>query len=282
MTMKNIFYLAIPFLLFFSYILIHYIHNYIPIKIAHTFFNVSTQEKKTKTIKLLVWNVHKENQEEKFKKNLEKINNAYYPNHILLQEYLFRDKRNINLGKNYVFAPNLYQSSSGNFSGIINISNSISEKNIPILSKGLEPILLTPKIALATIYLLNEQLNLMIINIHALNFQLNNKAFQEQIRSIVKLLDNHKGPKIFAGDFNTWNNSKTEMLFNMMRTSRMTAVDFGHEEKNIKSVFGNRLDHIFYSADSLKVVKKKVIEKICSSDHMPLYVEFGVNINEIN
>ena len=63
---------------------------------------------------------------------------------------------------------------------------------------------LLPKSALYARYRLSNGSDLVTVNLHAINFTLGTKDFQNQIEQLENAVKKHKGPLIIAGDFNTW------------------------------------------------------------------------------
>ena len=118
-------------------------------------------------------------------------------------------------------------------------------------------------------------MELLVINIHAINFNIGLDGFKEQMRCIAEAITEHDGPVIVAGDFNTWSEARLDILSKLAREMKLEKVDFGPDADDITARFGNALDHIFICKESLEVVSgsQDVIADIESSDHSPLFVE---------
>jgi endonuclease/exonuclease/phosphatase (EEP) superfamily protein YafD len=148
---------------------------------------------------------------------------------------------------------------------------------------------LSPKATLACKFkLINEQ-ELLVMNVHALNFQVFNigfkggfgfgQAYRNQIEQWAHLIQEHKGPVILAGDFNTWNplGRRLKRLKKMLKKTQdgTPESEFKHIDQFFPDYRGRflTLDHIFYRG--LKIVGKPQTKKLNkASDHNPLFVRF--------
>lgn len=130
-----------------------------------------------------------------------------------------------------------------------------------------EPITNTPKMALATEYKLRGcEDTLLVVNIHGINFVFS-FIFQKQIKQLEAVMKNHKGPIIFAGDFNTWNRRRLSAVHEMAKTLSLKEVPFGEGRKK---AFNFALDRVFVRG--LRVLETRVHVEIESSDHKPLFL----------
>ena len=105
--------------------------------------------------------------------------------------------------------------------------------------------------------------------------------FKAQLQEIESVLDKHQRAIILAGDFNTWNKSRWQILSQMAARLNLTPVSFTAEDtKKIKSfLLSPPLDYIFYRGFVPKPNTAKVIDNIFSSGHNPLFVELCLNKN---
>jgi endonuclease/exonuclease/phosphatase (EEP) superfamily protein YafD len=131
-----------------------------------------------------------------------------------------------------------------------------------------EPWLGTPKATNITEYpLAGSPLRLLVINLHAVNFTVGLEDFVTQVEALAPLFNNHKGPLLIAGDFNTWSEARHSHLDNFMRSHEMTAVDFTPDHR---TTFWNLpLDHMYLRG--LRALESEVI-LVETSDHNPLLV----------
>jgi endonuclease/exonuclease/phosphatase (EEP) superfamily protein YafD len=72
---------------------------------------------------------------------------------------------------------------------------------------------------------------LAIVNVHSINFELVLDAFRAQVEGLADVLAGHRGPIIFGGDFNTWNDARDAVL-------RETTARLGLTEVQLRSTGG--------------------------------------------
>src|SRR5699024_8516428 len=125
-----------------------------------------------------------------------------------------------------------------------------------------EPLIRFYKSALITVYPLKSGQQLMVANIHAINFSFGIVRYQQQLNEIIEHIRSHNGPVIMAGDFNSWSKRRMDALEEITSQTRLTAVPFQLDFR--KKVFGKPLDFIFYR--DLLVTEAKILTTD-SSDH---------------
>jgi endonuclease/exonuclease/phosphatase (EEP) superfamily protein YafD len=131
-----------------------------------------------------------------------------------------------------------------------------------------EPWLGTPKATSITEYPLQDRDDrLLTINLHAVNFSLGLKNFQQQFGALDDLLRQHKGPVILAGDLNTWSGKRQSLVDQFMQQHGLGAVAFEPDLRT--TTFGRALDHIYVRG--MHATLARVIP-VSSSDHNPLRV----------
>jgi endonuclease/exonuclease/phosphatase (EEP) superfamily protein YafD len=157
---------------------------------------------------------------------------------------------------------------SGEWTGVATTSQWQAKKSLPLKSPDSEPFAGTPKMTLISLFPIQDGRELMVVNVHGLNFNLSHGAFKTQIDAIVDAVKDHNGPMIMAGDFNTWADERRTYLIKKTRTLELQRA----EMENPMGIFGATLDHIFYR--ELSNVKYMVLDDIQTSDHLPLYLEF--------
>lgn len=232
------------------------------------------------SVKVLNWNIAKNNRAGVWAKEFLEILNHYQPDVIFLQEVrLCAEAKQITelAEMSWNFAPNFMDAYYNTYSGVLTAA-----KTHPVMSKSIvtqyhEPVTKTPKISLVTEYLLpNQSRRLLTINTHLINFVSLHK-FRDQLQELEVNIAAHDGPVIFSGDFNTWNRSRWELLQAMADRLGLTQVAFAPQEsKKIKRfLLSPPLDYIFYKGFFEKPTSATVIDAISSSDHKPLLVEFA-------
>jgi endonuclease/exonuclease/phosphatase (EEP) superfamily protein YafD len=133
-----------------------------------------------------------------------------------------------------------------------------------------EPLFKIPKIGLAAAYPLSGlETSLLVVNIHIVNYTLNVDAVQRQIGALEQIVRDHQGPVIVAGDFNTWNDEREELVRQKMEELGMESVAFDPDHR--VSFFNHKVDGVFFRG--LEVIKS-LSHQVESSDHNPLEVHF--------
>jgi endonuclease/exonuclease/phosphatase (EEP) superfamily protein YafD len=90
-----------------------------------------------------------------------------------------------------------------------------------------------------------------------------------------QLLQRHSGPILFAGDFNTWSQSRHRLVTSAAARLGLTSAFFADDSQKIKRfLFSPPLDYIFYKGLAERWGKTCVLGGVTSSDHKPLLAEF--------
>jgi len=191
---------------------------------------------------------------------------------VLMQEFLLDSTQEIQMQAmdNHHWAVAKSFKDGGAWTGVATVSRWHAYESIPLRSPGTEPFSNTPKMSLVTKYKLATGDDLWLVNIHGLNFDLTHNAFKTQIDAVVKVLEAHDGPMIFAGDFNTWSDVRLQYLLNATKALHMERAPI----ENPIGIMYATLDHIFYRGFSS--VKSSLLTDYESSDHTPLRLEFSL------
>jgi endonuclease/exonuclease/phosphatase (EEP) superfamily protein YafD len=112
---------------------------------------------------------------------------------------------------------------------------------------------------------------LAIVNVHSINFELVLDAFRAQIEALADVLAGHRGPIIFGGDFNTWNDARDAVLRETTARLGLTEVQLRVDRRAV--FFGRHLDHLFVRG--LELVEIGAIA-VTSSDHNPIAATFRI------
>jgi endonuclease/exonuclease/phosphatase (EEP) superfamily protein YafD len=135
-----------------------------------------------------------------------------------------------------------------------------------------EPWLGTPKATSITEHpIRGRQERLLAVNMHAVNFALGLQEFREQVHALEVVMDNHRGPVIFAGDLNTWSAGRQALVDAFMHKHGLQPVAFAPDLRT--TFFGNALDHVYVRgirAGSARVAP------VSSSDHNALLVHLEI------
>mgnify|MGYP005994722347 CR=1 FL=1 len=136
-----------------------------------------------------------------------------------------------------------------------------------------EPFSKTKKMLLSTIYPLSgRQDSLLVINAHIINF-VSFIKFKAHLDSISVVLEQHNGPVLLAGDFNTWNRKRLKYFNALALSFSLTEVGLTRKPKMIHLF--QHLDHIY--CKGFDIVDAKVLTNIRSSDHHPLHLTLQLN-----
>ncbi len=157
---------------------------------------------------------------------------------------------------------------SGNHTGVLNASRIAPDFSCSF--RVAEPIIIVPKTALITRYpIVGTNKTLLLVNMHMVNFSLATAAYREQLRNAFLLINQHQGPLLIAGDFNSWSDGRMEIIQHFADGLGAEAVEFS--EDNRTTVFGHTLDHIFHRG--LEQIEA-VVPLVQVSDHNPMRVTF--------
>lgn len=232
-------------------------------------------------IKVLNWNIAKQNHDPHWLREFHTILNQYHPDLIFLQEVrLGVDAEHavdlVDMSWNY--APNFMDAHHQAYSGVLTAAKTNSSSSRAIVTEHHEPIVQTPKVSLVTEYPLSHSpQTLLAINSHLINF-VDLKTFHTQLRDLERTLSSHQGPIIFAGDFNIWSTARSELLDQAADRLGLQSVTFTPDDhKKIKRFLCSPpLDYIFYKGLMEKPNQARVLDYVTSSDHKPMLAEFAV------
>jgi endonuclease/exonuclease/phosphatase (EEP) superfamily protein YafD len=230
-----------------------------------------------KQIKILVWNLHKgENQD--FEKDLSEL--AQDKDLIISQEILlnFEMKRIFVEVPEYLFqtATSFFMGKDLNRTGVATGSQASLLSSNFIRTKNLEPFTHSPKMTLVTQYAIENQNEfLTVINVHAINF-VTAKIFGEEMDHIAQVIEalnilNH--PVLLAGDFNTWSQERLVILNKLKNKLYLKEATFIPDYR--LTFRGLALDHVFYSSQ-LSLISAKADRIYQGSDHRPLELIFDL------
>ena len=140
-----------------------------------------------------------------------------------------------------------------------------------------EPLIRIPKIGLAAAYpLAGLEEQLLVVNIHLVNFTFDTRAVRHQIEALEAIVRNHEGPVIVAGDFNTWSDKREALVQEKMAELSLTAVAFDPDHR--VRFLGRPVDGVYFRG--LEVVRSRS-HVVDSSDHNPLEVRFRLHAQPV-
>lgn len=187
---------------------------------------------------------------------------------ILQEAYLSDDLKKVLRQREYRWDMSVAYENRQIEAGVLTAST--AAPNFACTFREIEPITRIPKSVLITRYPISgTDRELLVANIHAINFTLGNSKFQKQSNRLERLLAAYHGPMILSGDFNTWNSDRIAYVEAMAERLDLAAVRF---KKNRRSkFFGQNVDHVYYRGLEVKNV---AIPIVSTSDHNPLTVVF--------
>lgn len=227
----------------------------------------STHQLNFENLKLVVWNVYKEDKVGAFADIdllTQNIDLAFFQEAYLNQPFAniicSRDQLNWKMAKSFADKHGIY-------SGVMTAGHQNPEQSYALISPDTEPFSDIHKVMLVNLYEIPGRAEkLMVINLHGINFVMQD-AYERQIQVIRETIRTHHGPVILAGDFNSYTSGRTEFLLNAMKSVGMTHAKIeGNEYQGLVV-----LDHLFYRG--FEVTKAEVLKNIETSDHKPLYFE---------
>lgn len=229
-----------------------------------------------KAIRVLNWNIAKNNHDRSWQKDFDDILDRYQPDLIFLQEVrLCTQLKHFELAElGWSFAPNFIDTYHNIYSGVLTASRASCVNRRAVVTEHFEPVSNTPKVSLVTEHPL-AQGTLLTINSHLINF-VDLAKFKTQLHELETAIAAHSGAIIFSGDFNTWNRSRWQLLDKMTRRLGLLRAQFSASDaQNIKRfLMSPPLDHIFYRGMRQNYLQARVLDHIHSSDHKPMLVEF--------
>lgn len=232
---------------------------------AHCRVNMeATPTMENASLRLLVWNIHK-GKDAGWQQALAEFSNT--SDLLLLQEVT--NKQKVASVISPEFSTALYVASFDYLdekSGV----NIMAKATADLYCAGMEkePWILIPKVASAVRFPLKNGQSLLAVNLHLVNFEINPTNYRNQLIKMMNLIEQHQGPIILAGDFNTWNEGRLALINELTQQVGLRAVEF--EQDHRMRFFGNPLDHIFIRGFK---VKSATTVQTDSSDHNPLIAE---------
>jgi endonuclease/exonuclease/phosphatase (EEP) superfamily protein YafD len=234
----------------------------------------SSEALNTESIKLVVWNMYKgdllpwERDYNLLSKNADIL---------MLQEMLLGGKMsevfNEHDGYQYKTAASFIYNIGQQRTGVTTASHVESARTFSLRSNVLEPVINTPKMSIFAFYpLQGRDETLLTVNIHAINF-VTTEGLKVQIEAIAHEISNHKGPIVFAGDFNTWSKGKLNYVMGVAKRLGLSEVSFKRDDRMRK--FGFPLDHVFVRGVT---VKSAVVRgELLGSDHKAMELVFSIH-----
>lgn len=219
------------------------------------------------TIRVLVWNIHKgldEKLPQDFKNVAQKTDLALFQESVSQVE--FTNKLTSANPKLTWTQTKSFQRRNGDYTGVATGSTAKPVYEESVVSTVKEPLLKTSKTFLISEFAIDgKSENLLVANIHAINF-VTNSSFEIHINQLISKISLHKGPLLVAGDFNTWNSGRMKYL-------NQSLIAIGLQPIQVPRTGFLKLDHIY--SRGLRLINVFDLNYIDSSDHKPLMADFS-------
>ena len=219
-------------------------------------------------IRLLSWNLHKQG-DAGWDRDLAGF--AANADIVLLQEAVLRQALRPLLeaqGLDWVMASS-FQYEDADF-GVLTAAR------VPALAscaeRAVEPLIGIPKSGLISWFALaGGGPPLAVVNVHAINFSLSRPAYEAQFAALAAPLARHRGPIVFAGDFNTWSRERLAVV--QAAAERLGLVEVAFPDDRRARFLGHEVDHVFVRGLDAVAATAVPVE---SSDHNPVQVTLRV------
>lgn len=253
-------------------------YKVLPESQSHTQHGLASQrELDSESIKVFVWNI-KKTQQVGWRQEFE--NYSEKQDIFLLQEVyqndLFNTTTNSMNGIRWDMGISfMYRMYNDTPTGTM-IGSSVEPSFIKVRhSIDSEPLVGTPKsMTFAKYPVSGQDQTLLVISVHGINLT-DYDSFRKQMIQAEEEITKHKGPVVFAGDFNTRTKGRTNYLFEMVKRLKLETVNFKNAEYRMVWKFTkNYLDHGFIRGLSVK--SAEVIKESRGSDHKPLALELAI------
>lgn len=163
------------------------------------------------SIAVVSWNAQK-GQDPRFKSDLSRLVIVDRPDFVFLQEArsdLLETKR---IG-GYFASSWSYPWPDGETIGLLSLSYVSPTRIQPLPSRHKEFLITAPKLSLVTEYPLTNGERLLAINVHLLAFERwSTKGIGSQLEDLKAIMEEHSGPIVLVGDFNTWSQKRLDLL----------------------------------------------------------------------
>jgi len=187
-----------------------------------------------------------------------------------------------------LFAVSWKMASQDIYTGVKVLSRFHLEKPLHVPSPSLEVFVFTPKAAIITTLDLPTGGQLMLINVHMLNF-VPVSRLESYLDTIYEHVADHVGPMIVGGDFNTWNSARLMAVKQFAAKLGMVEAIAYYEtaaggtppawlfflKPFIQIDLDSPLDRWFYRG--LEVISCRYLDDFNSSDHEPVLLQVRLN-----
>ncbi|WP_298776128.1 endonuclease/exonuclease/phosphatase family protein [uncultured Shewanella sp.] len=219
-------------------------------------------------LKIAIWNIYKQ-QKTNWLTQLKQLVDEN--NLVLLQEAKLSNAllRYLSTSSSFYFMAEAFRMGRSSV-GVMTISDAMSLNTCALLSA--EPWIRFPKSTLISEYLLSNNQTLLVVNLHGINFDWRLIHYKEQFNAISDAFNNHEGPAILAGDFNTWRLERQLIVKEFAQRWGLKEAMYNTDER--VAVFNFPLDHLYFRG--LSLVRADAFNTQ-ASDHSPIIAMFHLN-----
>ena len=157
--------------------------------------------------------------------------------------------------------------------GVMNLSRWPIQNSQYFRTEDLEPFVKAPKGTIATVHDLPGVGQLLVVNIHGINFR-RAAGLRRQLRQTEDLLTHHDGPIIYTGDFNTKNGTRLKETDEFLAKFGLQRLEYENDQRRLV------LDHVYVRG--VQVTSQRLLDGYPGSDHPPIKITFqggGKNIS---
>ena len=240
-----------------------------PISTIHFLKHQNIKQKSN--LNILCWNVAKLTKNKSFNQFFNQLIKDEKIDYIILQEVKSEIIYNSDFFKDFSFILSANIQTKKHIYGVMNGFKIFCQSKQNLLTSKKELKLATHKSVLITKHTLNNK-EILVVNVHALNFVFFSD-FKYELVKLKEILKNYNGALIVAGDFNTWNRKRVSFLKEFCTELFLEEVSYNQSD-NIKKVFKNSIDYIFFRGLNLRY--SKVIDTNKISDHNPIVASFTI------
>lgn len=218
------------------------------------------------TLSVLVWNVYK-GQRDGWQGDLRRLAGA--ADLVLLQEVVTTDEMLAGLqalaGVRWDYAASFDYDGGRYTTGVMIGARAPAAAVDYLRSPEREPVVGTPKMTLIGRYpMAGGEAALLVVNVHG-HLAVTASAFSRQMKAVAGRIAGHAGPILWAGDFNTWSDTRSAAVETLTVALGLSPVTISPEGRT--SIFGHVIDRAFVRG--LEVIASQAYPEVESSDHVP-------------
>ena len=175
------------------------------------------------SIVIVSWNAQK-GQNPRFSSDLARVVIGQRPDFVFVQEAradLLDTKR---IGGHFASSWR-YPWPDGETIGLLTLSYVAPARVQPVPTRFKEFFVTAPKLSLVTEYPLTNDQRLLAVNVHLLAFERwGTSGIGSQLQDLQAIMEEHVGPIVLAGDFNTWSPKRLDLVQNVVDALNLTEV----------------------------------------------------------